>query len=246
MHEGKLAVVTGAAAGLGRAYAEQLAQDGARVVLADLADASPVAKAIEAGGAEARAVRCNVADPDNVADLARVVTKLGGCQILVNNAGISPSIAWKELTFEDWRQTLATNLDSMYLTCRALTPSMVEQGWGRVVNITSNTWGMVIGGFVHYVASKGGVIGFTRALATELGQDGVTVNAVAPGLTKTETTKRMWAGTDVFDVVAAQQAIKRPGETEDLAGVVSFLASEQARFVTAQTLYVDGGLVRAA
>lgn len=244
IHDGRRAVVTGAAAGLGAAYAKTLAAEGAEVLLADVDDASAVAGEILAAGGRASVVLCDVSSEPDVARLSAAAHEAGGCDILVNNAGISPSIPWEQLSFQDWRRTMSVNLDSMFLTCRQLAPPMVERGWGRIINVTSDTWGMVIPGFVHYIASKGGVIGFTRGLATEMGGGGVTVNAVAPGLTRTATTEAMWAGTDVFEQVAGQQAIKRAGEPDDLAGVVSFLASEPARFVTGQTLFVDGGLVR--
>jgi NAD(P)-dependent dehydrogenase (short-subunit alcohol dehydrogenase family) len=132
----------------------------------------------------------------------------------------------------------------MFLTVKALVGQLREQPFGRVVNISSNTIGLVIGGFAHYMASKGAVIGLTRALATDLGADGISVNAVAPGLTRTTATEAQWAGTGFFAEMALQQALKRPGVPSDLAGVISFLASEDAGWITGQTIVVDGGLVR--
>lgn len=243
-HAGRIAVVTGAAAGLGQAYAVRLAAEGARVIAADLNGAEATVEQAARAGGSVMPVECDVTDAGAVDALAGVAREHGGCDILVNNAGISPNVAWSDADFALWRRVLATNLDAMFLTCRALTPAMIERGWGRIVNIASNTMGLVIPGFSAYMASKGGVIGFTRALATDLGPHGITVNAVAPGLTKTATTEAMWDGTTLFEDMAAQQAVKRPGVPDDLVGAVSFLASEEARWVTGQTLSVDGGLWR--
>lgn len=245
MHTGRVAVVTGAASGLGRSYACRLARDGATVVVVDVADGSETVDEIESFSGTARATICDVSSPASVGALEEFVTDtFGRCDILVNNAGISPNVAWEDLTFENWRFAMSVNLDSMFLTCKAFTGKMREAGFGRVVNISSNTFGLVIPGFVHYVASKGGVIGFTRALATDLGRFGITVNAVLPGLTKTATTDAMWAGTTLFEDMAEQQAVPRVGLPADLEAVISFLASEDARWITGQTLVVDGGLVR--
>lgn len=245
VHSGRVAVVTGSATGLGAAYATRLARDGAQVVVVDRDDPATTVGTIEAAGGEALGVVCDVSSEESVAELtARTVERFGRCDLLINNAGVSPNVAWDELTLTEWRRALSINLDSMFLTCKAFCGGMREAGFGRVVNISSNTFGLAIPGFVHYTASKGGVIGFTRALATDLGPDGITVNAVLPGLTQTDTTLAMWEGTSLFADMAQQQAVKRPGVPGDLEAVVSFLASEEARWVTGQSIVVDGGLVR--
>jgi NAD(P)-dependent dehydrogenase (short-subunit alcohol dehydrogenase family) len=244
-HAGRTAVVTGGATGLGAEYAMRLAADGARILIADLNDASATVAAIRAQSGEAVAVVADISSQTDVSTVAEaVMDTYGGCDILVNNAGIYPNVPWAELTFADWRRVMSINLDSMFLTCKALTPGMQERGFGRVVNVSSNTFGLVIEGFVHYVASKGGIIGLTRALASELGVDGITVNAVLPGLTQTGETLETFAGTTFFEDMAKLQAIKRPGVPADLAGVVSFLASDAARWVTGQAIVADGGLLR--
>jgi NAD(P)-dependent dehydrogenase (short-subunit alcohol dehydrogenase family) len=244
-HAGRTAVVTGAATGLGAEFARRLAADGARVLVVDIADAADTIAAITEHSGDAVAVMADVATQDGAALIAEAAEEVfGGCDILVNNAGISPNVTWNELTFADWRRVMSVNLDSMFLTCKALTPGMEQRGFGRIVNISSNTFDLAIGGFVHYISSKGGVIGLTRALATELGDKGITVNAILPGLTRTGDTERKYAGTTFFDDVAQQQAIRRPGMPADLGGAVSFLAGESAGWVTGQTIVVDGGLVR--
>jgi (S)-1-phenylethanol dehydrogenase len=244
-HDGRVAVVTGAAGGLGRAYAERLARDGAKVVIADIADGADVVAAIEQGGGEALALRCDVSSAAAVQELRDVtLQRFGACDILVNNAGIFPNVLWDDLDFELWRRVFTINLDAMFLTCKAFAPGMRERGWGRIVNISSNTFDLVIPGFVHYMASKAGVIGFTRGLANELGPHEVTVNCILPGLTRTAHIEEMGQGSPMLDLVVKMQAIKRPGMPVDLEGVVSFLASDDARWITGQALPVDGGHVR--
>jgi NAD(P)-dependent dehydrogenase (short-subunit alcohol dehydrogenase family) len=245
-HPDKVAVITGAARGLGQAFAKRLAEDGVHIAVADLEAGEETASLVRAAGREALAVRCDVSSPESVAGLAREVERaFGRCEILVNNAGIYPSRPFDELTFAEWRRVISVNLDAMFLMAKAFVPGMKARGWGRVVNLASNTFGTPVPGLVHYIASKGGVIGFTRALASDLGPHGVTVNAIAPSLTRTPGT--MVAGhTDParFAMVASLQAIKRNEEPDDLVGTLSFLTSDDAAFVTGQTLYVDGGWVR--
>ncbi|MBS1677444.1 MAG: SDR family oxidoreductase [Actinobacteria bacterium] len=243
-HEGRVAVVTGGARGLGRAFAERLARDGARVVVADLEPAAETVAAIVGGGGEAIAEACDVRSEEGVEGLRRATEeRFGRCDILVNNAGIVRNVPWSELDLEGWRETLAVNLDGMFLTCKAFTPAMTAAGFGRVVNISSDTFGLLTPGFVHYIASKGGVIGLTRGLATDLGETGTTVNCVLPGLTKTAHLEAALGG-ELFERMAQMQAIKRPGLASDLEGTVSFLAGEDAGWITGQSLVVDGGWLR--
>jgi len=181
---------------------------------------------------------------------AEVQKKFGRCDILINCAGIYPQQAFEDMTFEDWRRVLSINLDSVFLVSAAFAPGMKQRGWGRVVNMASSTLGSVVTGFVHYMSSKAGIVGFTRALASELGPYGVTVNAISPGLTRSPGTlvrkpRPGFADMDAeFNFAATMQAIKRPEVPDDLVGTVSYLTSDDAAFITGQTLNVDGGRVR--
>lgn len=241
--DGKVAVVTGAANGIGRVYARRLAADGATVVVLDRVDASDTVEEIRSVGVDPTALLVELTDEAQViAAAARVKTELGGADILVNNAGIYPNQLLQDMGLADWRRMFAVNVESMFLMCQAFTPHMRETGWGRIVNMTSNSVGLVIPGFAHYIASKMAVIGFTRGLATELAEFGITANAVGPSLVRTPSTE---AGPAIFfDIVPQMQAIKRVQKPDDLAGTISFLVSDDAAFLTGQTIWVDGGLLR--
>ena len=247
---GKTAVISGAASGIGQAAAVRLAQDGAQVFVADRAKADQTLKMIADAGGKALAVACDVSDPASVTALKSEVEKNSGhCDILVNNAGIYPMQPFDEITFADWRRVLSVNLDSMFLMTKAFADGMRKGGWGRIINIASDTVNLLVPNLVHYISSKAGVIGFSRSLATEFGERGITVNTIAPGLTRTPGTINQKLPGDMtpeklFDMMAHTQSIKRSEVATDLVGAVSFLASDDAAFITGQTLYVNGGLTR--
>ena len=245
--DGKVALVTGAAQGLGNAYARRLAREGAIVIAVDRQSAPAVAAELQACGAPAALFhQTDVSEEKQISQLANaILDRFGRCDIIVNNAGISPRAALEDITLDDWRRTMAVNVESAFLICQALVPTMKAHEYGRIVNISSNTLGLVIEGFAHYMASKGAVVGLTRALASDLGAFGITVNCIAPGLTKTPNTESMFPDGKFFEEVAKVQAIHRPSLPSDLVGAMSFLTSDDCAFFTGQTLVVDGGLLRA-
>jgi pyridoxal 4-dehydrogenase len=234
----RVAIVTGAAQGIGKAIADRLAAEGATVVVADL-NGRAAERAAPAGGA---GVECDVSATDDVKRLvSETLSRFGRLDVLVNNASIHPFTAWDDLGFDEWRRIMATNLDAVYLTCREAYHPMRDAGYGRIVNIASNAVLAGIPNFAHYVAAKGGVMAFTRALAREVGQHGITVNAVAPGLTETEgVLASPWAET--FEFALPLQSLPRRGVAMDIAPSVAFLASEEAGWVTGQMLVADAGM----
>lgn len=250
-HHGRVAVVTGAAQGIGRAVARQLGRGGARLALVDRGPVDETATQIENERGLAAGFVCDIAVPDQV-DRVRgeILEQFGRVDILVNNAGIYPVAAWREVTYDLWRDVMAVNLDGAFLTCKAFGPLMEEARWGRIVNIATAGVGMGVSHFSHYIASKMGLIGLTRALASEYGPLGITVNAVAPGLVRTPTTTQRQAAPggmsaeEEFDLLMDMQSIKHHLGPQDIAATVSFLASPAAGCITGQTIYVDGGIVR--
>lgn len=244
MTDARVALVTGAATGIGRAYAERLAGDGFRVAALDLARPKETVDAIAEAGGTAAAFAADVTEPEAVAAaIASIGRELGAPAVVVNNVGVYPVVRWEDLTLAELRRVMAVNLESAFLVCKATVPAMREAGWGRIVNIASRTFWLPTPDMAAYLASKGAVIGLTRALATELGPAGVTANVIAPGLTRTASIEAITADA-VFEMTRNMQAIKRIQEPRDLVGLVSFLASEDSAFMTGQTLMVDGGLVR--
>lgn len=242
MFKDRVAIVTGGAQGIGRAIVDKLAAEGAAVAVADINGQG----ATEAAAAQLNAIglTVDVSDPAAVDRMvADTIEKFGRLDILVNNAAIVPFTAWDDIDFAEWRRIMAVNLDGVFLTCRAASDQMRKAGYGRIVNVASNVIVAGTPNLAHYVAAKGGVFGFTRALATELGKYGITVNSIAPGLTETEGVLASPHAL-AFDFVQSLQAIPRRGVAADIAPAVAFLASEEARWVTGSMLVVDGGHTR--
>jgi len=239
-HLGRTAVITGAGRGIGHAVAVKLAQRGARVALVDL---TPPEEAAARLPGNALAITADVSTEAGWAHIGqRVKAEFGSADIVVNNAGAYPQIALEDLDYAKWRQALALNLDSHYFSAREFVPGMRKKKWGRFVNVSSNSIGTNLPGLCHYMAAKMGVLGWVRGLANELGQDGITVNAIVPALTNTPGTSKV--PEELKRSVWQLQAIKRFAEPEDIAGPIVFLTSDDAAFVTGQALVADGGMYK--
>lgn len=238
---GKVAVVTGAGSGIGRAIALQLAREGAAVSVWDRnrAGAEETVAEIEKEGGNAIACVLDASAEDEIAAAAaRTRAELGPVAVLVNNAGITGYCAFTDIALEEWDRMIRVNLRGPFLCTRAVLPDMLAAGWGRIVNISSSSAQTGAFRMAHYVASKGGVIGFTKALAIELAAKGITVNNIPPGFVDTP----MLRGSHVdVEAAAAASPMRRPGRPEDIAAACSFLASEAAGYVTGHTLSVNGG-----
>ena len=244
--EGRVAVVTGAAQGIGAAFARALAQDGAKVAIADLDSGAEVVEAIRAAGGEALDVPTDVASEDGCdAMVARTVEKFGRLDILVNNAAIFTAVERKpfeEIPVAEWDAVMGVNVRGVWLGCKAAIAPMREQKYGKIISICT---GRIFKGapfFLHYDASKGAVLGITRSLAREVGGDNICVNAIAPGSTMSENVLKRtnWSGGGP-EVTRATRALKRDETPDDLVGACVFLASADSNFITGQTLVVDGG-----
>lgn len=240
--EGKVAIVTGGGIGLGRAYCKALAGEGAKVVVADVQAEAAAAVAKEVKGT---AVRVDViSEKETQAMAAKTLDAYGRIDILVNNAGMYSSIQkrpFTEIPLEEWDRCMAVNVKGVMLCCRAVYPQMKKQKGGKIVNISSGT---VMGGspmFLHYVTSKAGVIGLTRALAREIGGDNINVNAITPGLTIADENQKKMLSEEYLAPRRNARSFKRDQYPEDLLGAVLFLASKDSDFVTGQTINVDGG-----
>lgn len=237
----KVAVVTGAGSGIGRAIALQLARDGAAVSVWDLnADgANETADLIRAEGGNALALVVDASSRAAIEAAAQNTRdKLGKITVLVNNAGVSSFISMMELTEEVWDRTINVNLKGVFFCCQTMLPDMLEAGWGRIINITSSSVQTGATHMAHYVASKGGVLGLTRALAIEFADKNITVNNVPPGFVDTPMLRASPVDVDKY---AASMPMKRAGKPEDIAAACSYLASDAANYVTGQTIGVNGG-----
>jgi 3-oxoacyl-[acyl-carrier protein] reductase len=247
----RVVIVTGGGAGIGRVYCERLAASGAFIVAADIdfSAAESCVAAIELAGGKGLAVSCDVSNSASVEEMVKkCVERFGRVDGLVNNAALMSSLprgAWHEIREEDWDRVMAVNTRGLFLCCKAVWPHMKNQGGGKIVNISSNRFFDGTPNRLHYSTSKAGVIGFTRSLAREVGDDNICVNAITPGFTASDTqlassdpqyTRQMAA-------INGRKAIKRTQTPDDLVGAVLFLLSSASDFISGQTINVDGGFV---
>ena len=240
----RVAIVTGAARGLGKAFCGALAKEGAKIVAVDIADLDDTVKEIESLEGEAKAIRADVSSEKDTKQLAEDTFKsFGKIDILVNNAAIIFGLLRKPFYDIDpgsWDKVMAVNIKGPWLCTKAVFPYMKEQKKGKIINLCSETFFTGSHGFVHYVASKGGVVGLTRSLAVELGPHNININAIAPGFTDTEASRSI---ADVTKYDVGRTPLNRLQQPEDLLGALIFLASDDSDFITGQVLLVDGGRV---
>ncbi|HKD69702.1 MAG TPA: SDR family NAD(P)-dependent oxidoreductase [Candidatus Binataceae bacterium] len=245
---GRIAVITGGASGIGLAITQRLAQNGARVAVFDVdyASAERLVERLQADGSSALAVKVDVSDRRQVDAAAREVRdKLGLIQVLVNCAGIEAFEPFQSITEASWDRIMSVNLKGTFNCAQAVVSDMIEAGWGRIINISSSSAQSGAARMTHYAASKAGVIGFTKALALELGRAGITVNTIPPGSIDTPMLRRAAAaghlGRNAIEQIASAMPVGRAGTPEDIAAACAFLASEEAGYITGQVIGVNGG-----
>src|SRR5438034_1647392 len=241
--DGRVVIITGGGHGIGKAYAQRLAEEGAKIVIAELDGPAGERVAAEMGGL---AVQTDVSDEGSANEMARrAVERFGRIDILVNNAAIFATVPMSRAPFDqidpaEWDRMMAVNLRGTWLACRAVMPQMRKQHYGKIINISSGTALKGSASRIHYVTSKAGVLGFTRTLARELGQHGICVNCIAPGSTLSEENPSEGV-VRMRSAAAEERAIRRTQKPEDLVGAIVFFASSESDFITGQTLVVDGG-----
>jgi NAD(P)-dependent dehydrogenase (short-subunit alcohol dehydrogenase family) len=244
----KVAIITGSARGMGKEFALRFAREGAKVTVCDILDCGPTAKEVRAAGGEVLALKTDVTSEADTVEMAKkTAERFGKIDILINNAALFGGIEIKnfikpfdQISVEEWDRLMAVNLKGVFLCCKAVTPYMKKQGHGKIVNIASTVAFQGSSGFLHYTASKGGVVSMTRGLARGLGEFNINVNAIAPGLTMTESAMTMGGPNTARDIQAGQ-IIKRPTKPEHIAGPVVFLCSADADQITGEILAVNAG-----
>ncbi|MBO0721791.1 MAG: 3-oxoacyl-ACP reductase FabG [Blastocatellia bacterium] len=238
----RIALVSGAAGGIGRAAALRLAAEGAQIEILDVKDAAPVVEEIRAAGGEANSQICDVTNPEQISTAVQAIeTRHMRVDILVNNAGIlSGRKPWHQLTYEEMNRYVQINYLGYFNVTKAVYPLIKKSAHGRIINVASRTYFLANPGQMAYVASKGAVMGMTRVLARELGDEGITVNAVAPGMVATPGTQAH-SDEEAFNRVMMNQAIKKRVTPEHFAGLIAFIASDDAELITGQMILCDGG-----
>lgn len=243
----RVVIITGAGRGLGRAFAKRLAGEGAIAVIAEIeaSRARDVAEEIVQSGGCAEAIQTDVCDEKSVAAMAKaIIKKYGRIDVLINNAALLGTLKrgpFEEIPPQEFELALKVNVTGAFLAARVVVPYMRKSGWGRIINMSSDTAMNGVPGFLHYVTSKAALVGMTRALARELGNDGITVNAIQPGLTETEVDRGEERKALAAKIIE-NQCIQRQEVPGDLLGAVVFLSSDDSAFITGQTLVVNGGL----
>ena len=244
--KGKVAIITGSSRGLGKAFALRFSQEGARVVVADILDTAGAVQEIEEKGGEVLPLHTDVSDEESTLEMTRkTIERFGSADILVNNAAVFATLGKKgfsDISGEEWDRVMGVNLKGVFLCCKAVHPQMKKQGKGKIINLSSSTFFSGTPNFLHYVTTKGGVVAFTRALARELGDDGINVNAISPGLTQSDGVKgNPMYPEDYLRAASGSRCFKRIEMPADLTGTALFLASDDSDFITGQTINVDGG-----
>ena len=246
--QGRVAIITGAAQGIGAEYARAMALEGAAVVLADVVDASAVADAIKQAGGRALALKVDVTSPESTQRMAQAtVEAFGHIDVLVNNAGLFTNLTLKpfeQIDSAEWDRVMAVNVRGVFECCKAVVPEMRRRQYGKIVNIASGTVFKGAPMMLHYVSSKGAVVAFSRALAREVGDAGIRVNTLAPGLTASDNVLNnpAWQGAISANNIASR-AIKREATPADMSGTLIYLCSPESDFVTGQVIVIDGGSV---
>ena len=241
----RVAIVTGAAVGNGRAFCERLAEEGARLVIADLELASETERLVKEAGGEVVTVQADMTNPTDVARVVdTAIATFGRVDILVHNVGYYFEEPFELVSYEEWKRTLDITLDSLFHTVRAVLPHMKKAEFGRIITFSSDTVWLGTPYLVHYVTAKMGVIGFTRSLAAEIGKYGITINSISVGLTATQSAGTNANMSSMLEHIIPTQAVHRADEPEDIANVVAFLALPASGIITGQTINVDGGVAR--
>lgn len=242
---GRVAIVTGAAIGNGRALCERLAEEGARLVIADIADATETVASVTELGAEVLSLQVDCTDPLAVKHMVdAAVERFGGIDIVVHNVGHYSEEPFDLLNFDEWQRTIDLTLNTLFHVLKATIPVMKRAGFGRIITFSSDTVWLGTPYLSHYVTAKMGVIGLTRSLSSEIGRYGITINTITVGLTATQRPRSSTEMTSILEHILPQQAVHRADEPEDIANVVAFLALPASGIITGQTINVDGGVAR--